>query len=158
MTRRARRPPARKGQNLSISLFTATLQQAIHLIRRHPVTLADTAHRFPARESGVFYQSTKFSCDLVGADGLFRKIAGLGGCQEDRKLPPRIAETGENFINWSDDQFLVGLCQLSSNTDQSVARDCGQLTHCGLKTMRRFIEDDKPGLLRYALEPLCSGF
>jgi hypothetical protein len=56
------------------------------------------------------------------------------------------------------DQFFVCLGQFAGHAYQSLTDYGLQLTHCGLETMRRFVENYESWLIRDAAKPLDSGF
>lgn len=68
-----------------------------------------------------------------------------------------MAKVGQNFSNWSYDQFFVRLRQFTGHAYQSLTYDGGQLTHCRLEAMRRFVENYESWLISDALKPRCSG-
>ena len=100
--------------------FTRGLEPSIDFIRGQAKRPGDLAGSVARRQVVVFYQSTNFCLNGVVAYGGSLVNQWLARRDNHSELALRHGKTRKEFANWSNDQVLVCLCQLSSNSNRPI--------------------------------------
>ena len=105
-----------------------------------------------------FYQLTKFTVkdSAVGTSGYFSGNAD-GGAITSVYSPRPSLHGGKVFRNWSNDQFLVCLCQLPAQRDSPIPQHGKHVSKSRGNPMRRFVEHERPVFGGQPAQPLEPG-
>src|SRR5262249_19205584 len=95
-------------------------EELVQRIDADSVTLGEDLQRFPALQSAIIGQLTKFCRQSGWVRRLVRPLGDVPGRNQHRKLTKRPGESLHQLMNWLNNQFIVHFCQLTPDPDRRI--------------------------------------